>query len=108
MHVLCTYTQGAMAAAFVAERFGRKGGLFIAAFFFHVGSLMQTTARTGGQSAQSALTQLYVGRAIGGFGVGMVSVIVPTVRPFSFIEYLGLTSPLSMSASHHPSTFVVD
>lgn len=69
---------GAMSAAYVSERFGRKPGLFISAFFFHIGSLLQTTARTGGQSASSALNQLYVGRAIGGFGVGMVSVIVPT------------------------------
>ena len=43
-----------------------------------MGSLLQTTARTGSQSADSALIQLYVGRAIGGFGVGMVSVVVPT------------------------------
>lgn len=80
-----------MSAAYVSERFGRKPGLFISAFFFHIGSLLQTTARTGGQSASSALNQLYVGRAIGGFGVGMVSVIVPTVRLYyNTIEYFSL------------------
>lgn len=71
-----------MGSAWVSERFGRRGGLFIAAFFFHLGSLLQTSCRTGSQSEAAALNQLYVGRAIGGFGVGMVSVIVPTVRRF--------------------------
>jgi sugar porter (SP) family MFS transporter len=69
---------GAMSAAWVSERFGRRGALFIAAFWFHLGSLLQTTAKSGSQSASSALIQLYVGRAVGGFGVGMVSVVVPT------------------------------
>ncbi|KIM24283.1 hypothetical protein M408DRAFT_331817, partial [Serendipita vermifera MAFF 305830] len=69
---------GAMSAALVSEKFGRRGALFIAAFFFHLGSLLQVTPLTGGQSPENGLIQLYVGRAIGGFGVGMVSVVVPT------------------------------
>jgi sugar porter (SP) family MFS transporter len=69
---------GAMSAAWFSERYGRRGALFIAAFFFHVGSILQTTARSGSQSPESGLIQLYVGRAVGGFGVGLVSVVVPT------------------------------
>lgn len=76
LHAGCFF--GAMSAAFFAERFGRRGGLFIAAFFFHLGSLLQTTCKLGSQSAHTALGQLYLGRAIGGVGVGLVSVTVPT------------------------------
>jgi SP family sugar:H+ symporter-like MFS transporter len=46
---------------------------------FHVGSIVQWTCRLGSQSPHNALSQLYVGRAIGGLGVGLVSVVVPTV-----------------------------
>jgi MFS family permease len=73
------HIQGAMATAYISERFGRKTTLLVAAFFFFVGSLLQTVCATGGQSHKSALDMLYVGRAIGGFGVGIVSVTVPTV-----------------------------
>ncbi|KAG8751537.1 hypothetical protein FRC14_007799, partial [Serendipita sp. 396] len=76
LHAGCFF--GAMSAAFISERFGRKGALMIAAFWFHLGSLLQTTSASGSQSSSSALTQLYIGRAIGGYGVGMVSVVVPT------------------------------
>ncbi|KEP49546.1 sugar porter (SP) family MFS transporter [Rhizoctonia solani 123E] len=69
---------GAMSAAFVSDRFGRKVALFAAAFFFFLGSILQTVPALGSQSARSSLNQLYVGRAIGGFGVGLVSVTVPT------------------------------
>ncbi|CAE6470843.1 unnamed protein product [Rhizoctonia solani] len=69
---------GAMFAAFVSDRFGRKKALFIAAFFFFLGSILQTVPALGSQSPHSSLNQLYVGRAIGGMGVGLVSVVVPT------------------------------
>ncbi|KAG9126402.1 hypothetical protein FRC07_003551 [Ceratobasidium sp. 392] len=69
---------GAMSAAFISDRFGRKPALFVAAFFFFLGSILQTVAALGSQSATSSLNQLYVGRAIGGYGVGIVSVVVPT------------------------------
>ncbi|KAG9079587.1 hypothetical protein FRC06_007639, partial [Ceratobasidium sp. 370] len=60
------------------QGFGRKPALFVAAFFFFLGSILQTVAALGKQSATSSLNQLYVGRAIGGYGVGIVSVVVPT------------------------------
>jgi len=69
---------GAMSTAYLSEKFGRKTTLLIASFFFVLGSVLQTVCAVGGQSHTSALNQLYVGRAIGGFGVGMVSVVVPT------------------------------
>ncbi|CAE6524291.1 unnamed protein product [Rhizoctonia solani] len=69
---------GAMSAAFFSDRFGRKNALFIAAFFFFLGSILQTVPALGSQSPHSSLSQLYCGRAIGGFGVGIVSVVVPT------------------------------
>ncbi|KAG8930793.1 hypothetical protein FRC02_003665 [Tulasnella sp. 418] len=76
---------GAMTSAFVSDRFGRKKALFVAAFFFHLGSLLQTIPTLNGQSKASSLNQLYVGRAIGGFGVGLVSVVVP--------QYVSESSP---------------
>ncbi|CAE6501516.1 unnamed protein product [Rhizoctonia solani] len=69
---------GAMSAGFISDRFGRKKALFAAAFFFFLGSILQTVCAVGGQSARSSLNQLYVGRAIGGYGVGLVSMVVPT------------------------------
>lgn len=69
---------GAMSAAFISDRFGRKPALFVAAFFFFLGSILQTVPALNGQSSKSSLNQLYVGRAIGGYGVGIVSVVVPT------------------------------
>ncbi|KIM24299.1 hypothetical protein M408DRAFT_234257 [Serendipita vermifera MAFF 305830] len=68
---------GAMSAAFISEKFGRRGALLIAAFWFILGSLLQICTRVGSQSPEAALIQLYVGRAIGGYGVGMVSTVVP-------------------------------
>ncbi|KAG8688238.1 hypothetical protein FRC11_005805 [Ceratobasidium sp. 423] len=107
---------GAMSAGFISDRFGRKKALFVAAFFFFLGSILQTVCAVGSQSARSSLNQLYVsslslhyarglgapamtswkespgladirvasalgghvGRAIGGYGVGLVSMVVPT------------------------------
>ncbi|CAE6382950.1 unnamed protein product [Rhizoctonia solani] len=69
---------GAMSAAFISDRFGRKTALFVAAFLFFVGSILQTVPALGGQSPRSSLNQLYCGRFIGGLGVGLVSVVVPT------------------------------
>ena len=85
-----------MSAGFVSERecppphpglrivnheslgFGRKLAFYYGAFFFFLGSLLQTTCTLRGQSPTSSLNQLYIGRALGGFGVGVVSVVVPT------------------------------
>ncbi|CBQ67441.1 related to quinate transport protein [Sporisorium reilianum SRZ2] len=69
---------GAAASFYLPNRFGRKKAMFISAFVFLVGSIIQTVCRLNGQSAASALNQLYVGRVIGGFGVGLASSVVPT------------------------------
>ncbi|KAH5760740.1 hypothetical protein HBI88_178010 [Parastagonospora nodorum] len=70
---------GAMASFYVSDTFGRKAALIIADVIFIVGSLVQTLIWGGN------LPQLYVGRVIGGFGVGLVSAVVPT--------YIGENAP---------------
>ncbi|ESZ94407.1 hypothetical protein SBOR_5200 [Sclerotinia borealis F-4128] len=65
---------GAMSSFYISDVFGRKKALLVADFFFLVGSIIQTTSGIGTKS----LGQLYVGRFIGGFGVGLVSAVVPT------------------------------
>ncbi|CDU23657.1 related to quinate transport protein [Sporisorium scitamineum] len=69
---------GAASSFYLPHRFGRKNAMFISAVIFLVGSVIQTVCRLHGQSATSALNQLYVGRVIGGFGVGLASSVVPT------------------------------
>jgi SP family sugar:H+ symporter-like MFS transporter len=80
---------------FFAEKFGRRPSFFIAGAIFFLGSLLQIVSATGRQSHAAALNQLYVGRAIGGFGVGMVSVLTPTVSLLSqrSLELLTSASP---------------
>jgi MFS family permease len=63
---------GAMASFYVSDTFGRKKALIIADIIFIVGSLVQTLIFGGN------IAQLYVGRVIGGFGVGLISAVVPT------------------------------
>lgn len=53
---------------------GRKWALIIADILFLVGSMVQTLCGLG----TTDLAQLYVGRFIGGFGVGLISAVVPT------------------------------
>lgn len=69
---------GAASSFYLPHRFGRRNAMLISAAVFLVGSIIQTTCRLHGQSATSALNQLYVGRVIGGFGVGLASSVVPT------------------------------
>lgn len=69
---------GAAASFYLPHRFGRKKAMFFSAIIFLIGSVIQTVCRLHGQSATSALNQLYVGRVIGGFGVGLASSVVPT------------------------------
>jgi SP family sugar:H+ symporter-like MFS transporter len=64
---------GAMASFYISDTFGRKWALIIADVIFIIGSLVQTLIFGGN------LPQLYVGRVIGGFGVGLISAVVPTV-----------------------------
>lgn len=65
---------GAMSSFYVSDTFGRKKALLIADIIFIVGSIVQTCAGLH----TTSLTELYVGRVIGGFGVGLISAVVPT------------------------------
>ena len=65
---------GALASFYVSDTFGRKWALIIADIIFIIGSTVQTLCALGTHS----LTQLYIGRVIGGFGVGLISAVVPT------------------------------
>lgn len=65
---------GALSSFYISDVFGRKKALFVADFIFLVGSIIQTTSGMG----TTSLGQLYAGRFIGGFGVGLVSAVVPT------------------------------
>lgn len=53
---------------------GRKWALITADLIFLVGSIVQTCCAIG----TTSLGQLYAGRFIGGFGVGLISAVVPT------------------------------
>lgn len=53
---------------------GRKKALIVADIIFLIGSIIQTLCALG----TTSLAQLYVGRVIGGFGVGLISAVVPT------------------------------
>mgnify|MGYP001940317444 CR=1 FL=1 len=72
---------GALASFYVSDTFGRKWALIIADIIFILGSLVQTLSGIG----NSNLGQLYAGRVIGGFGVGLISAVVPT--------YIGENAP---------------
>ncbi|KAF1957848.1 general substrate transporter [Byssothecium circinans] len=65
---------GALSSFYVSDTFGRKKALIFADIIFIVGSLVQTLCAIN----TTNLTQLYVGRVIGGFGVGLISAVVPT------------------------------
>lgn len=72
---------GALSSFYISDTFGRKRALIIADLIFLLGSLVQTLCAIG----TTSLTQLYVGRVIGGFGVGLISAVVPT--------YIGENAP---------------
>ncbi|KAF2200766.1 general substrate transporter [Delitschia confertaspora ATCC 74209] len=65
---------GALSSFYVSDKFGRKFALIFADIIFLLGSLIQTLCAINTHS----LAQLYVGRVIGGFGVGLISAVVPT------------------------------
>jgi MFS transporter, SP family, sugar:H+ symporter len=65
---------GAMSSFYISDKFGRKIALLIAANIFLIGSVVQTCSGLSGKG----LGILYAGRVIGGFGVGLVSAVVPT------------------------------
>lgn len=60
---------GAMAAGPIADRVGRRIAIIIGAVTFILGGVLQAAAQN--------LSFLYSGRAIGGFGVGFLVMIVP-------------------------------
>ncbi|KAM0722637.1 hypothetical protein Q7P37_002078 [Cladosporium fusiforme] len=66
---------GAMSSFYLGDKLGRKRSLLLADIIFIIGSIVQTTCAMG---AGNDMAQLYVGRVIGGFGVGLTSAIVPT------------------------------
>ncbi|KAH8750397.1 putative quinate permease [Hyaloscypha finlandica] len=61
---------GSLIAYYVADRWGRKPALLIAASITMVGIVIQATTL-------KSLTQLYLGRLISGFGVGAASMLTP-------------------------------
>jgi SP family sugar:H+ symporter-like MFS transporter len=65
---------GSLASFYVSDTFGRKRALIIADIIFIIGSIVQTLCAIG----TTSLAQLYVGRVIGGFGVGLISAVVPS------------------------------
>jgi MFS family permease len=64
----------AASSFFISDKYGRRSALIIAAVIFLVGSLLQTVSGLN----TTSLSLLYVGRVIGGFGVGLVSAVVPS------------------------------
>ncbi|CEL55716.1 putative quinate permease OS=Neosartorya fischeri (strain ATCC 1020 / DSM 3700 / FGSC A1164 / NRRL 181) GN=qutD PE=3 SV=1 [Rhizoctonia solani AG-1 IB] len=69
---------GAASSLYLPDHMGRRNSLLFATFIFFIGSIIQSTTLLNGQSQQRGLDQLYVGRAIGGFGVGLASSVIPT------------------------------
>lgn len=53
----------------IADRVGRKGSILVAVVIFTLGSALQAAAES--------LPMLFAGRAIAGFSVGMLTMIVP-------------------------------
>ncbi|KUJ24513.1 general substrate transporter [Mollisia scopiformis] len=60
---------GAVAAGLTADRFGRKGAIYMGCFLFIIGAILQASAYS--------LAQMTVGRLVVGFGVGSAAMIVP-------------------------------
>ncbi|KAF2648771.1 general substrate transporter [Lophiostoma macrostomum CBS 122681] len=65
---------GALSSFYVSDNFGRKWALIFGDVMFLLGSIIQTCCAIN----TTGLAQLYVGRVIGGFGVGLISAVVPT------------------------------
>jgi SP family sugar:H+ symporter-like MFS transporter len=63
----------------VADYVGRKWGIVCACLVFSVGVAMQT--------ASTALPLFVVGRVVAGFGVGLVSVLVPMYQSEWFVIF---------------------
>ncbi|PFH47943.1 hypothetical protein AMATHDRAFT_66470 [Amanita thiersii Skay4041] len=68
---------GALLTGYFSSKWGRKPSLIASGLVYLVGSLIQSIAGLGSSQAV-ALRVLYFSRFMGGFGVGMVSVLVPS------------------------------
>ncbi|KAF8513749.1 general substrate transporter [Gautieria morchelliformis] len=64
---------GALSGGYASEKLGRKQALMVSVVIYTIGSIIQLCSGIHSKS----LTPLYVGRVIGGWGVGMNSAIVP-------------------------------
>ncbi|KAK8845347.1 hypothetical protein IAR55_006060 [Kwoniella newhampshirensis] len=62
---------GAIIAAFVQDRIGRKYALMVGCWIFIIGAIFQT-------AASSQISWVYGGRFTSGFGVGLMSAVCPT------------------------------
>ncbi|KAJ7189121.1 MFS monosaccharide transporter [Mycena filopes] len=60
---------GALASGVLADRYSRRHSIFAACVIFNIGALFQCLA--------SNLTHLFIGRAVGGVGVGALSMLSP-------------------------------
>ena len=65
---------GAMSSFFISDKLGRRTALFIGDAIFILGSVLQVCSGLH----TTSLSLLYVGRVIGGFGVGLISAVVPS------------------------------
>ncbi|KAJ7627178.1 MFS monosaccharide transporter [Roridomyces roridus] len=60
---------GALSSGVLADKYSRRHSIFFACVIFTIGALLQTFA--------TALSHLFLGRAIGGIGVGALSMLSP-------------------------------
>ncbi|KAI0738639.1 general substrate transporter [Daedaleopsis nitida] len=68
---------GALSTGYFSSTFGRQPTLVASGIVYIVGSVIQSIVGLGSSRA-TALSVLYFGRFVGGFGVGMVSALVPS------------------------------
>ncbi|GLB40275.1 putative major facilitator superfamily, sugar transporter (TC 2.A.1.1) family protein [Lyophyllum shimeji] len=68
---------GALSTGYFSSRFGRKPSLLASGVIFLIGSLIQCIVGLG-SSEKVGLRVLYFSRFLGGWGVGMVSALVPS------------------------------
>lgn len=71
---------GAVSSSFVADKLGRKIGLIISTIIFAIGALLQVIS--------TALPLFIAGRAVAGFGVGILSAIVPLYQSESAPKWI--------------------
>ncbi|KAG8977044.1 hypothetical protein FRC05_002565 [Tulasnella sp. 425] len=69
---------GALVTAHLSDHYGRKKSLVIGAIIFLFGSILQINPTLYSSTPRSALTNLNIGRAIGGLGVGITGSVVPS------------------------------